>query len=196
MKKKERLRNSDKRPQALLEDISKHDENIEKIQDCIKQYMKINSVLDAKHDQLLEEEEAKKAAVKDLKRKIDELAAQVESQEMKQLDVGRINIDRQSLAEHIKTTREKRLQSEDRAWKKEIEASQSWDSCVELVEEYTELCHQLKLTRGHEFLVSIGSPQDPQLSTDVKQTIRPNLKELITKLRAKKQQSLGRSFSS
>jgi hypothetical protein len=69
--------------------------------------------------------------------KIATFVAQVESQEMKQLDVGRINMDRQNLIEHTNSIRTKRHQSEDRAWKKELEASQSWEKCAEKLEKYS-----------------------------------------------------------
>lgn len=75
-------------------------------------------------------------AVTELTERIAVLGTQVESQEMKQLDLSRINIERQNLSEHIKTIRDKRSQGEDRAWQKELEASQIWDQCVDLLEEY------------------------------------------------------------
>lgn len=55
-----------------------------------------------------------------------------------------------------------------------------------------ELCNQLRLTpanakyaQGRDFTISIGTPQDPQLNTDIKQAIRPNLEVLVQVLREK-----------
>lgn len=89
----------------------------------------------------------------ELTEQIASFVAQVESQEMKQLDIGRINMDRQNLTEHMKLVREKRLQSEDRAWKKEVEASQVWEQCIELAEEYAgndgqERPHHLRIVQS------------------------------------------------
>lgn len=58
----ERLRNSDKRPQAIMADIATLDKDIAKFQELIKARTKQISVLDAKYEQLVADQESMNAS--------------------------------------------------------------------------------------------------------------------------------------
>eukprot|EP01126_Amoeba_proteus_P007406 TRINITY_DN12667_c0_g1_i1.p1 TRINITY_DN12667_c0_g1~~TRINITY_DN12667_c0_g1_i1.p1 ORF type:complete len:391 (+),score=110.46 TRINITY_DN12667_c0_g1_i1:167-1174(+) len=198
----ELVRKSDKRPPALLQAKAGIEKDIHKYGEYVRECLKVTETLDSQYQVWREEYDARKQECDSLDKTITVLNAQLEVQEMKQVNLERLNLDKENIGDHLKGMRSKRLALEDRLWKKEMELSQLWERCIQISEEYEELCLNLKLipttakyANGFDYNISLGTSQDPQLTPDVKQHVKPNLQHFIQILRNSHLQMLDASIT-
>jgi len=91
------------------------------------------------------------------------------------------------VTENLKQINSKRLLTENKAWKKDIEITQAWDRCEKLVQDYTEICTTLQLIpveneNDFDFSISIGTLLEPKISCDVN-LLKEHLRQLMKEYR-------------